>query len=169
MKIKVLSVVVASGSLIALIASPFADARPRSHLHHRNDRLPRIARISEASSGSSLVEEGGDLCGKISRLLRQVQFSNDRSPDPNNVLAHAVAGIPFEEGPCSMHSPANTTTAVYEGPTTKPAATATLKDREVERKPPHLPYVHHPQHQQAPNTVMRVVTATVLTSTTTSE
>ena len=79
MKVKLISVVVASGSLIALIAPPFADARPRSHLHHRNDRLPRIARISEASSGSSLVEEGGDLCGKSSRLLHRVQFSKDKS------------------------------------------------------------------------------------------
>ena len=65
MKAKVFSVVVASGSLIALIALPFADARPRSHLHHRNDRLPRIARVSEASSGSSLIDEGGNLCGEF--------------------------------------------------------------------------------------------------------
>ena len=79
MKAKIVSVVVASGSLIALIALPFADARPRSHLHHRNDRLPRIARVSEASSGSSLVEEGGDMCGEFLGLQRQVQISDNKS------------------------------------------------------------------------------------------
>ena len=60
------AVIVASASLFFLAALPLASARPRTHLHHRNDRLPRIARMSEASSGSSLVEDGGNaLCGEI--------------------------------------------------------------------------------------------------------
>lgn len=67
MKARVIPIVVASASLFVLAALPLASGRPRSHLHHRNDRLPRIARISEASSGSSLVgDDGNALCGEFS-------------------------------------------------------------------------------------------------------
>lgn len=64
MKYRLLFTVVASVSLFATL--PFCSARPRSHLHHRNDRLPRVARVAPASSGSSLVGEGSNgLCGEL--------------------------------------------------------------------------------------------------------
>lgn len=66
MKPKLPSIVGAVLSLFVLSALPICSARPRSHLHHRNDRLPRIARATPIDSGSSLVDDGSDsLCGEL--------------------------------------------------------------------------------------------------------
>ena len=58
-----------SGALVSLLAvtiSPLCSARPPSHLHHRNDRLPRVIRAGPASAGSSLIGGGPDgLCGML--------------------------------------------------------------------------------------------------------
>lgn len=87
--------------------------------------------------------------------------------DPNNVLAHAVAGIPLDEGPCSPIPPANTSSVIVVGPATSSASsdvgTATLKDREAH----HWTWAHGPHHEQAIRTVVHSVTTTALTSTTT--
>ena len=63
---KVLSSFTVLVSILALVILPICNARPRSHHHHRNDRLPRIARAAPASLDGKLVEGDSDsLCGEL--------------------------------------------------------------------------------------------------------
>ena len=75
MKAKNFSAVVAVVSLFGLASLPLTAARPRSHLHHRNERLPRVARVSPADSSNDLTGYGPNgVCGKLLRAqyLKQI-------------------------------------------------------------------------------------------------
>ena len=64
MKSDHLYTVVTLASVFAAALLPHCTARPRSHLHHHNDRLPRIARATPVRSGNNLVEGQNDFCGE---------------------------------------------------------------------------------------------------------
>ena len=62
---KLLSTFAVLVSVLALALLPICNARPRSHRHHRNDRLPRIARAAPASYDGNLVGGSDSLCGEL--------------------------------------------------------------------------------------------------------
>ena len=127
--------------LVFLSLLSLSAARPRSHTHHHNERLPRATRTSEIISESSLVANPTNgFCSKFALCLdvdKQLTFPIDS----NNVLAHAIAGIPLEGEPCSPNGSVTESSVEVFVPAA-PIQTVTLEVREEIRWPGwnHRPY-----------------------------
>lgn len=138
--------------LLSLISS--CEARPKSHVHHHNERLPRVVQSTSASSESSpIANPTAGICSKCSALSSMYRLLT-LPIDPNNILARAVAGIPLDDEACAPNASAPRSSVDIIVPASAPTQTVTLEVREEFRWPgwnhgPHFEHVTHTRSRRA--------------------